>query len=182
MSNAHDQKSAELRARLARQQEQWQWEEEEQRLADERLHAGAEAEQELLRQIAAEEERERQDAEVQKLVEELEVLRRAEAEWAEEVRRVQSSSGGAGATAGGAGGTAASPMQVNDQSEEGEGETKEKKKGKGKEGVAWEIVGGSGRCNACQKEDTECRIQLAVIEKWRKDIKAGKKFSKVPTG
>ena len=48
--------------------------------------------------------------------------------------------------------SAASPMQVDDQSEGGEGETKEKKKGKGKEGV-----GGSGRCNACRKEDTECR-------------------------
>jgi len=175
MSNTNDQKLAELCARLARQQEQQQREEVERRLADERLRAGAEAEQELLRQIAAEEERERQDAEVWKLAEELEVLRRAEAERAEEVRRVQLSSGGAG-------GTAVSPMRVDDQLEEGEGETKEKKKGKGKEGVAWEIVGGSRRCNACRKEDTECRIQLAAIEKWREDIKAGKKFSKAPTG
>ena len=185
MSNTNDQKSAKLRARLTRQQEQRQREEVERRLADERLRAGAEAEQELLRQIAAEEEWKCQDMEAQKLAEELKVLRRAEAERAEEVRRVQSSSGGAGATAGGAGGaggTAASPMRVNDQLEGGEGETKEKKKGKGKEGIAWEIVGGSGRCNVCRKEDTECRIQLAAIEKWREDIKAGKKFSKAPTG
>jgi len=73
-------------------------------------------------------------------------------------------------------------MRVDDQSEGGEGETKEKKKGKGKEGVAWEIVGGSGRCNVCWKEDTKCRIKLAAIKKWREDIKAGKKFSKAPTG
>ena len=75
MLNTNDQKSAELRARLTRQQEQRQREEVERRLADERLHAGAEAEQELLRQIAAEEEWERQDAEARKLAQELEVLR-----------------------------------------------------------------------------------------------------------
>src|SRR6266511_274717 len=130
MSNTNDQKSAELRARLTRQQEQRQREEVERRLAEERLHAGAEAEQELLRQIVAEEEWERQDAEARKLAQELEVLRRAEAERAEEVRRVQLSSGGAGATAGGAGAMASPPMRVDDQSEGGEGEPKEKKKGK----------------------------------------------------
>ena len=89
MFNTNDQKSAELRARLVRQQEQRQREEEEWRLADKRLRTGVEAERELLRQIAAEEEQEHQDMEVQRLVEELEVLRRTEAE---EVRRVQSTS------------------------------------------------------------------------------------------
>ena len=77
---------------------------------------------------------------------------------------------------------AASLMQVDDESREEGEKTKEKKKEKGKEGAAWEIVGGSGRCSTCQKEDTECRINLAVIKKWQEDIKAGKKFSKAPTG
>ena len=96
-------------------------------------------------------------------------------EQAEEVRRVQSTSGGAGTTV-------ASPMQVDDEKREEREKTKEKKKEEGKEGAAWEIVGGSGRCSVCRKEDTECQINLVVIEKWRKDIKAGKKFSKAPTG
>jgi len=115
MSNTNNQKSTELRARLARQQKQRQQEEEECQLADERLCARAEAEQELLRQIVAEEERECQDAE------ELEVLRRAEAEWAEDVRRMQSPLGGVGATV-------ASPMRVDNWSEGKEEKEKEKKK------------------------------------------------------
>jgi len=54
----------------------------------------------------------------------------------------------------------------------------ETKKGKGKEKNRWEIVGGSGRCNACQKEETPCKINLGEIEKWQKSTEKGKVYKK----
>jgi len=52
-----------------------------------------------------------------------------------------------------------------DDEVEEETEKTKKKKGKGKEKDGWEIVGGSRRCTACLKEDMECKINLAMIEK-----------------
>ena len=148
----------------------------------------AEAEAELLRQIAAEEERERQEAEAAERERAAEEVRRLEEEeclrWeaehrAEAVRQVQAP---------------ASPMRVDNGSGDGSGDDKdaeegtEKKKGKGKETEkgkekeknGWMIVGGSRRCNACRKENTECRINLVEIEKWRKNTEKGKSYKKAP--
>jgi len=78
-----------------------------------------------------------------------------------------------------------SPMRVNDGSgddgdaeEEAEKKGKEKEKEKEKDG--WEIVGGSGRCKACRKEETACKINLGKIEKWRKSTEKGKVYKKAP--
>ena len=171
-------KTSELHARLAELQQKRQREEEERTRAEERLRQEAEAEAELLRQIAEEEERERQEAkaaERERVAEEVrrqeeeERLRREAEHRAEAVRQVQAP---------------ASPMRVDNGSEDGSGDDKEaeeepeKKKEKEKNG--WMIVGGSGRCLACQKEDTECRINLVEIEKWRKNTEKGKVYKKAP--
>ena len=77
-------------------------------------------------------------------------------------------------------------MWVDDGSgDDGDAEEEtEKKKGKEKEKEksGWEIVGGSGRCNACRKEETPCKINLVEIEKWRKNTEKGKVYKKaLPT-
>jgi len=132
-------------------------------------------EAELLRQIAAEEEQERQEAEAaerERLAEEIRKLeeeecQRREAEHrAEAVRQVQALE---------------SPMRVDDGSgDDGDAEEEAEKKGKEKEKDGWEIVGGSGRCKACRKEETACKINLGEIEKWRKSTKKGKVYKKAP--
>jgi len=181
-------KTCDLHARLAELQQKRQREEEERKQAEERLRQEAEVEAELVRQIAAEEERERQEAkaaereraaeEVRRLEEE-EHLRREAEHRAEAVRQVQAP---------------ASPMRVDNGSGDGSGddedaeEETEKKKGKGKETEkekeneknGWMIVGGSGRCLACRKDDTECRINLVEIEKWQKNTEKGRAYKKAP--
>jgi len=127
------------------------------------LRKEAEIEAELLRQIAAEEERERVAEEIRKLEEEERQRREAE-HRAEVVRQVQAPE---------------SPMWVNDGSgDNGDAEEEMEKKGKGKEKDGWEIVGGSGRCKACRKEETACKINLGEIEKWRKSTEKGKVYKK----
>ena len=42
------------------------------------------------------------------------------------------------------------------------------------------IVGGSGRCSTCQKEDTPCKINLGEIKKWQKKTGKGKVYKKAP--
>jgi len=181
-------KTSDLHTRLAELQQKRQREEEERKWVEECLRQEAEAEAELLRQIAAEEERERQEAEAAerervaeeaRRLEEEERQRREAEHRAEAVRQVQAP---------------ASPMRVNNGSGDGSGddedaeEETEKKKGKGKETEkgkekeknGWMIVGGSGRCLACRKEDTECRINLVEIEKWRKNTEKGKVYKKAP--
>jgi hypothetical protein len=60
-------------------------------------------------------------------------------------------------------------------------------KGKQKEneaegkGSEWTLVGGVGRCTRCLTDDGKCRINLGAIEKWRKDVEAGKMFARHPT-
>ena len=181
-------KTSDLHTRLAELQQKQQREEEERKQVEERLRREAEVEAELVRQIAAEEEQEGQEAEaaereraaeeVQRLEEE-ECLRREAEHRAEAVRQVQAP---------------ASPMQVDNRSGDGSGddedaeEETEKKKGKGKETEKgkekeknrWMIVRGSGRCLACRKEDMECRINLVEIEKWRKNTEKGKVYKKAP--
>jgi len=136
---------------------------------------GRAAEAELLRQIAAEEERERQEAEaaerervaeeIQKLEEE-ECQRREAEHRAEVVRQVQAPE---------------SPMRVDDGSgDDGDAEEEAEKKGKEKEKDGREMVGGSGRCKACRKEETACKINLGEIEKWRKSTEKGKVYKKAP--
>ena len=58
----------------------------------------------------------------------------------------------------------------NGDEEENEG-TKKKRKEKGKEKVEedWSIVGGAGRCAACIRENTGCKINLPAIDKWREE-------------
>jgi hypothetical protein len=50
----------------------------------------------------------------------------------------------------------------------------------------WANVEGAGRCSACRKENTVCRINVALIEKWREDYKNGvwkpSRGGKAPTG
>ncbi len=50
----------------------------------------------------------------------------------------------------------------------------------------WANVEGAGRCNACRKEDTVCRINLGLIEKWREEFRDGTwrptRGNKAPTG
>lgn len=71
-------------------------------------------------------------------------------------------------------------------SEEGEQEEEKKKggkaKGKGKEKDDWSIVGGAGRCGACARENTECKINLPAIEKWREEFQDGVAFNRHPGG
>ena len=181
-------KTSDLHAKLAELQQKRLQEEEERKQAEERLRREAEVEAELVRQIAAEEERERQEAEAaerERAVEEVrrleeeECLRREAEHRAEAVRQVQAP---------------ASPMRVDNGSGDGSGddeeseEETEKNKGKGKESEkgaekeknGWMIVGGSGRCLACRKDDTECRINLVEIEKWQKNTEKGRAYKKAP--
>ena len=137
----------------------------------------ADIEAELLRQIAAEEEQERQEAEAAERERVAEEIRKLEEEehqrWeaehrAEAVRQVQAPE---------------SPMRVDDGSgDDGDAEEEAEKKGKEKEKEkdGWEIVGGSGRCKACRKEETACKINLGEIEKWRKSTEKGKVYKKAP--
>jgi len=157
-------KTSDLHARLTELQQKRQQEEEERKQVEECLRQEAEVKAELVRQIAVEEERERQEAEVAEQERAAEEVRRLEEEerlrWevehrVEVVRQVQAP---------------ASPMWVDNGSgdrlgdDENAEEETEKKKGKGKETEKgkeneknrWMIVGGSGRCLACRKEDTEC--------------------------
>jgi hypothetical protein len=60
----------------------------------------------------------------------------------------------------------------------GKGKEKEKEVKKTKGG--WTKVGGEGRCPPCIREDTECRIDLAAIEKWREDFREGVFFRQHP--
>jgi len=177
MSTQPNSKTRELHTRLAELQQKQQWEEEEKKWVEERLRKEAAIEAELLRQIVAEEERERQEAkaverervaeEIQKLEEE--ECQRQEAEHrTEAVCQVQAPE---------------SLMQVDDRSGDDRDvkeETEKKEKGKEKEKSRWEIVGGSGRCNACQKEEIACKINLGEIEKWQKSTKKGKVYKKAP--
>ena len=115
----------------------------------------AEIEAELLRQIVAEEERERQEAKAAERERVAEEIRKLEEEehlrWevehrAEVVHQVQASE---------------SPMRVDDGSgDDGDAEEEAEKKGKGKEKDGLDIIGGSGRCKACRKEETAGKINL----------------------
>ena len=135
----------------------------------------AEIEAELVRQIAAEEERERQEAEAAERERVAEAIRKLEEEehqrWeaehcVEAVRQVQASE---------------SPMQVDDGSgDDRDVEEETEKKGKGKEKNRWEIVRRNRRCKACQKEETACKINLGEIEKWRKSTEKGKVYKEAP--
>jgi len=139
------------------------------------LRKEAEIEAELLRQIVAEEEREWQEAEAaerERVAEEIRKLeeeehQRREAEHrTEAVRQVQAPE---------------SLMRVNDGSgDDRDAEEEAEKKGKEEEKDGWEIVGGSGRCKACQKEETACKINLGEIEKWWKSTEKGKVYKKAP--
>jgi len=101
--------------------------------------------------------------EIRKLEEEERQRREAE-HCAEAVRQVQAPE---------------SPMRVNDGSgDNGDAEEEMEKKGKGKEKDGWEIVGGSGRCKVCRKEETACKINLGEIEKWQKSTEKGKVYKK----
>jgi len=132
------------------------------------------AEEEQERQEAEAAEQERVAEEIRKLEEE-ECQRREVEHRAEVVRQVQAPE---------------SPMRVDDGlGDDGDAEEEtETKKGKGKEtgkGAEkdknrWMIVGGSRRCNACRKEDTECKINLVEIKKWRKSTENGKVYKKAP--
>jgi len=68
------------------------------------------------------------------------------------------------------------------------GKEKEARKEKGKKreeekgGLGLVIVGGAGRCNACVREDTPCKISLLAIDKWQADVKSGMVFHKNPSG
>jgi len=123
------------------------------------------AEEERERQEAEAAERERVAEEIRKLEEE--ERQRWEAEHcAEPVHQVQAPE---------------SPMWVDDGSgDDRDAEEEMKKKGKGKEKDGWEIIGGSGRCKVCQKEETACKINLGEIEKWRKSTEKGKVYKKAP--
>jgi len=196
LNNHHPQmstqpKTSDLHARLAELQQKRQREEEEERKqVEERLRREAEVEAELVRQIAVEEERERQEAEAAEQERAAEEVRRLEEEErlrqeaehrAEAVRQVQAP---------------ASPMQVDngsgdrlgddedaeEETEKKKGKVKETEKGKENEKNGWMIVGGSGRCLVCQKEDTECRINLVVIKKWWKNTEKGRAYKRAPPG
>jgi len=133
-------------------------------------------EEERERQEAEAAERERVAEEIRKLEEE-EHQRREVEHHAEAVRQVQAPE---------------SPMRVDDglgdnrdaeeetETKKGKGKGKEMGKGAEKDKNGWMIVGGSRRCNACQKEDTECKINLVEIEKWRKSTENRKVYKKAP--
>jgi len=70
-----------------------------------------------------------------------------------------------------------SPMWVNDGLGD-DGDAEEEMEKKGKEKNRWEIIGGSGRCKACWKEETACKINLGEIEKWQKSTEKGKVYKK----
>jgi len=181
MSTQPNSKTRELHAWLAELQQKRQRKEEEKRRAEEQLRKEAKIEAELLRQIAVEEERERQEADAaerERVAEEIwkleeEERQRWEAEHrVEAVRQVQAPE---------------SLMWVDDGSgDDGDAEEEtETKKGKGKETEkgaenGWMIVGGSGRCKACWKEETACKINLGEIEKWWKSTEKGKVYKKAP--
>ena len=67
-----------------------------------------------------------------------------------------------------------------EETEKNKGKGKESEKGAEKEKNGWMIVGGSGRCLACRKDDTECRINLVEIEKWQKNTEKGRAYKKAP--
>ena len=149
----------------------------------------AEAEAELRREIAEVEEREceaalrlEEDRKVAEMQQELQKLQKAERRMAEEIRRAQVSSSRmveameVDIEDGGDRGVR-SPEGMEDEEEEEEAKTK---KGKEKKEGRWEIVRGSGRCKACQKEGTSCMINLRQIELWRQRVQKGKKFTKAP--
>ena len=185
MSSNNNLKTSDLHAKLAELQlKQQQEEEEEQKQAEGRLRREAEAEAELRREIAEVEECEREaalrleeDWRAVEMQRELEKLWEAERRMAENIRRAQVSSlrmveamevdiedgGDRGAR---------SLEGTEDEEEEEEAKTK-----KGKKEGRWEIVRGSGRCKACQKEGTSCMINLRQIELWRQRVQKGKKFT-----
>jgi len=173
MSTQPNSKTGELHAQLAELQQKRQQEEKEKKWAEERLRKEAEIEAELLRQILAEEEWQWQEAEAaewERVAEEIwkleeEERQRWEAEHrAEVVHQVQAPE---------------SPMWVDDRlGDNRDAEEETDKKGKGKEKNGWQIVGGSRRCKACQKEETACKINLGEIEKWRKSTEKGKVYKK----
>ena len=175
MSTQPNSKTGELHAQLVELQQKRQREEEEKKRAEERLQKEAEIEAELLRQIAAEEEREKQEAEAAERervaeevwrLEEEERQRRDAEHCVEVVHQVQAPE---------------SPMRVDDGlGDDGDAEEETEKKGKGKEKNGWEIVRGSGRCKACRKEETACKINLGEIEKWQKSTEKGKVYKKAP--
>ena len=53
--------------------------------------------------------------------------------------------------------------------------------GKGRE-AGWSLVGGEGRCAVCLKDDAQCVINMVAVEKWREEVKEGKRFHRNPTG
>jgi len=68
------------------------------------------------------------------------------------------------------------------------GKEKEARKEKGKKreeekgGLGLVIVGGAGRCDACVRENTPCKISLLAIDKWQADVKSGMVFHKNLSG
>jgi hypothetical protein len=38
----------------------------------------------------------------------------------------------------------------------------------------WEIVGGAARCQLCIKDNAQCRINMAAIDKWKETFESGK--------
>lgn len=46
----------------------------------------------------------------------------------------------------------------------------------------WATVEGTGRCRLCVKTDSQCRIKLGFVEKWKADVEGGKTFFRNPPG
>jgi hypothetical protein len=46
----------------------------------------------------------------------------------------------------------------------------------------WTIVGGAGRCEACIREDTPCKINVGAIDTWREKVGKGEVFTRGPAG
>ena len=130
---------------------------------EECLRREAEVEAELVRQITVEEEREWQEAEAvewERAVEEVRGLeeerQKREAEHPVEAVRQGQAPASSMWVDNGLGDGSGDDEDVEEETEKKKGKGKETEKGTEKEKNGWMIIGGSGRCLACRKEDTEC--------------------------
>jgi hypothetical protein len=76
----------------------------------------------------------------------------------------------------------ASTSEKGKKKEERKQKAEKDEKGRKDEKDGWTIVGGAGRCEACVREDTVCKINLAAIGKWREEVRIGDEFHKNPPG
>jgi hypothetical protein len=72
-------------------------------------------------------------------------------------------------------------MEV-DTAEVPEAKGKQKEEGRTESEGDWRFFYGEERCSLCLRDEAECLVNMAAIDRWQRDADEGKVFARAPTG